>query len=253
MLKRRIIPTLLLKDKRLVKGKNFQNYRDVGDPMSIIKIYSNQYSDELILINIGNNKEDFDFLLKTLEKASENCFIPLTAGGGIDSLIKVSNLITHGADRVLITSAICENPDFIIKASEKFGRQSIVGGIDILEENNEFYIVIGKNRKKVNYKIEDYIKNLDHLGVGEILINFVKRDGQMKGSNINLLSKICNITTSPTICLGGIGNFLNIEDVFKKTKCDAIACASIFHFADNNPIRVRSYLKNNDIDQRIIK
>ena len=99
MLKKRIVPTLLLKNQRLVKGKNFENYRDVGDPMSVIKIYSNQYSDELILINIGDNEEDFKFLLKTLEKSSEKCFIPITAGGGIDSLDKVSELIKHGADR----------------------------------------------------------------------------------------------------------------------------------------------------------
>lgn len=253
MLKKRIVPTLLLKNQRLVKGKNFENYRDVGDPMSVIKIYSNQYSDELILINIGDNEEDFKFLLKTLEKSSEKCFIPITAGGGIDSLDKVSELIKHGADRVLITSAIFESPEFILKASEKFGKQSIIGGIDILENKDKFFLVYGKKRKIINYKIEEYINKLDQLGVGEILVNFVKRDGEMKGTNIELLKYICNLTSSPVIVLGGIGNFVDIEKIFKKTGCDAIACASIFHFADNNPIRVRSYLKNHSIDQRIIK
>lgn len=253
MLKKRIIPTLLLKSERLVKGKQFQDYRDVGDPSSVIKIYTNQYADELVLINIGNGSEDFLFLLKIIEKASENCFIPLSVGGGINSLEKVKNLIFCGADRVLITSAASEDPEFILKASEMFGRQSIIGGIDILEQNDEIFIVYGKKRERVNMKLENYIKKLDDLGVGEILINFISRDGLMKGTNIEFLKKISDYTNSPFMTLGGVGNVQNIKDIFDNTNCDAVCCASLFHFGDNNPIRIRSYLRNHQIFQRTIK
>lgn len=253
MLKKRIIPTLLLKDGRLYKGKNFSNYRDVGDPASVLKIYSNQYADELILINIGNNERDFDFLLKILSKATENCFIPITAGGGINSLNKAKNLFNNGADKVLITSEIAKNMKILEKISLEYGRQSVIAGIDILENNNTLKIVKGKKRIEVKISIEEYIKEIDSIGAGEILFNFVRRDGMMEGVNIKLLDYLSKLTKTPTICLGGIGNLLHMCDVFKNTSCDAIACSSVFHFADNNPIRARSYLKNNGITQRIIK
>ena len=253
MLKKRIIPTLLLKEGRLHKGKNFTNYKDVGDPLSVLKIYSNQYADELILINIGRKKEDFDFLLKSLNKSTENCFIPLTAGGGIKNLDQATELFKNGADKIILTSSIIENPNLIKQISIKYGRQAVVAGIDIDEKEESFNIVHDKERKYVNYCIVEYIKKLEQLGAGEILFNFVCRDGMMNGTNIKLLKKLCNYTKYPTICMGGIGNISHIIEVFNNTSCDAIACSSIFHFADNNPIRIRSSLKNKNIPQRKVK
>ena len=253
MLKKRIIPTLLLKEGRLYKGKNFSNYRDVGDPASVLKIYSNQYADELILINIGSTEHDFNFLLKILSKATENCFIPITAGGGIDNLDKAKKLFNNGADKVLVTSEIASDIKILEKISLEYGRQAVIAGIDILENSNTFKIVKDKKRTELKIPIEKYVKEIDSVGAGEILFNFVNRDGMLKGLNIKLLNYLSKLTKTPTICLGGIGNLLHMCDIFKNTSCDAIACSSVFHFGDNNPIRARSYLKNNGVNQRIIK
>jgi len=254
MLKKRIIPTLLLKNNRMVKGKEFKNYRDVGDPISAVRIYNSQHADEIIFIDINENK-DFNYLRNTLEKVSENCFIPLCAGGGINSLNQIKELLRAGADKVLITSEIYKNKNFLKQAAKRFGSQCIVAGFDIkLGLDNKYLPSINSGNQIIkDYDLTNYLKFLEKNGAGEILINFIDKDGLMKGTNIEVLKVLSNTTDIPIIVLGGIGNFQHAVDVFKETKTTAVACGSIFHFGSNDPIRFKSYLKNYGIDQRDLR
>ena len=150
MLKKRIIPILLLKNKRLVKGKNFLNYRDTGDPVSCVKIYNTQYPDELIFINIDDNRFKSNLLFNILKFASKQCFIPLTVGGGIDKISKIEKLLNSGADKIIINSVNFINKKFIYKSSKIFGSQCIVVGIDIRKIKNKYLIYsnLGKKKRK---------------------------------------------------------------------------------------------------------
>lgn len=253
MLKKRVIPTLLLKEERLKKGINFKDYRDVGDPISSVKIYNNQFADELMFINIDKKKNN-KYLCELLKNVSKNCFIPLCAGGGVDNVNKIRDLLNSGADKVLITTAAFNDINFIKKSVNLFGGQAIVLGVDLILENNNFYI--STESKKLIHKeihIIKYIKKFEEIGVGEILLNFTNLDGTMDGPNYELTKKISNSTNLPIIYLGGIGHTSHIINLFQSTKISAAACASIFHFGDNNPIRIRSTLKNNGINQRTVK
>tara|TARA_Y100000590_G_scaffold465063_1_gene636206 strand:+ start:1458 stop:2219 length:762 start_codon:yes stop_codon:yes gene_type:complete len=253
MLKKRVIPTLLLSDNRLKKGINFKNYRDVGDPISSVKIYNNQFADELIFINIDRDSSH-EYLCDLLKKVSENCFIPLCAGGSIDSTSKIRDLLNSGADKVMITTAALNDFNLIEKSVNMFGGQAIVIGIDIITEDKQFYLsTFSKKLVHKDIDIFAYIKKFEDIGVGEILINFVDLDGLMKGPNIEFSKKIAEFTNLPVIYLGGIGNVFHILDLFEKTKINAVACASIFHYGDNNTIRIRSTLKNKGIKQRKVK
>lgn len=253
MLKRRIIPTLLLKNKRLVKGKNFMNYRDTGDPISAIKIYNSQDVDELIFVNINENRFESSYLEYILKLASKNCFAALTAGGGINKISQIEGLLNSGADKVIICSEFSNNPEFVLEASKLFGRQCIVLGLDIRKKNNDYNCFIELGEKEIKLSLEDYIKKAEDMGVGEFFINNIDRDGLMKGYDINLINKISEITTLPLISSGGAGNFEHIYELFSKSNCSAAACSSIFHFGDNNPIRAASYLRNKGIEMKKIK
>ena len=253
MLKKRIIPTLLLKNNRLVKGKKFSNYRDVGDPVSAIKIYNSQDVDELIFVNINANRFQSSDLKEILSIASENCFAALTVGGGINTIEQIEQLLLSGADKVIICSEFNKDPIFVKTASKNFGRQCVVLGIDIKIINDNYMIHTHLGETKVSSNIKEYIKKAEDMGVGEFFINNIDRDGLMSGYDIELLDTISNITSLPVIGSGGAGNFEHIYELFSKTKCSGAACSSIFHFGDNNPIRAASYLRNKGVEMKKIK
>ena len=153
----------------------------------------------------------------------------------------------------IICSEYINNPKFIFKASEIFGSQCIVLGVDIRRFDNDYYAHINLGKEKVNQNIEDYISRAEDMGVGEFFINNIDRDGMMNGYDINLINKISTITSLPIISSGGAGNFEHIFELFLNTNCSAAACSSIFHFGDNNPIRAASYLRNKGIEMKKIK
>ena len=248
MLKKRIIPSLLIKDNKLVKGKKFNNYVNVGNPVSAIKVYSHQYADELIFIRIDNSDPISD-LINALKLASENCFAPLTAGGGIKEQNEINLLCKNGADKVLLNSILHYDKKFLKDASKNFGRSTLVAGIDIIEENSKFFITYNCN-KNINRETNliDWLKFLEDNGAGELYINFVNNDGMMNGYKISLAQLICNNTSLPVIFNGGAGNFNHLYELFTETKVSAAGCSSIFHFGDNNPIRANTYLRSKKIN-----
>jgi cyclase len=247
MLKVRIIPVLLLKNGRMVKGKQFTDFRDTGDPVFASRIYNAQFVDELIFLDIDATNENRETNVDVINQVSAECFMPLTIGGGISSIEQIRKLLNAGADKVVINTAALNDPGFITKASDVFGSQCIVVGIDVKKERDDYIIYSNSGRIKRSERLEDYIRQVQTLGAGEIFINSIDNDGMMNGYDIELIKLVLSLTTLPVIACGGAGNFMHLVDAFRQTRVNALAMASIYHFGDNNPVRARSYLKNNDI------
>lgn len=247
MLKRRIIPTLLLKGGRMVKGRQFANYRDTGDPVSASRIYSAQKADELVFIDIEASGQNRTALLSLIGKVSEECFMPFTVGGGIRSIEDIRELLRAGADKVLINTGAAEVPGLVEQAADSFGRQCIVVGIDLRLGVEGYRIYTHCGRQLSDTRLEEYIPRMERAGAGEFLINSIDRDGMMQGYDLDLLRRVKAHTARPVIALGGAGHFQHLAEVLQADLAHAVACASLFHFGDNNPIRARSFLKNKGI------
>ena len=255
MLKKRIIPILLLQNGRMVKGKQFKNYIDTGNPSSQVKIYTSQYTDELIFIDIQATIESRKSLLDVISRSAKESQMPFSVGGGIKSIEDIKETLAAGADKVLINSSAFEDHDFIKKAVKRFGSQAIILGIDYKLDNK-----IGQNivwthcaTKQTNLEPFKLAKIYKDLNVGEIMLNSIDRDGMMSGYDIDLANKVSKAINIPVILSGGAGNFHHLVDAFNKTEVAAVACASLFHFGDNSPMRARSHLKNQGIKMRSIK
>ena len=253
MLKKRVIPVLLLANGRMVKGKQFKDYKDTGDPRSAARIYNAQYADELVFIDIEAGLENRGSLLGIVRDAASECFMPLTVGGGITCIDDVRSLLMVGADKVVITTAAVQNPSLIRQSSEMFGSQCIVAGIDYRGSGNDAKVWIKCGNEITNLHPVEHALNLVALGAGEIFLNSIDRDGMMCGYDLEMASRLADAVLVPVIVCGGAGNFMHLADALQKTKVTATACASLFHFGDNNPIRARSYLRNLGIPQRVVK
>lgn len=253
MLKKRIIPSLLIKNNKLVKGIKFKDYQNVGEAISAIKVYSHQHADELIFIRI-DKQDSIQDLIKTLNIASENCFAPITAGGGINSIKDIELLCNNGADKVIINSHLHENELFLKQSSEIFGSSTIIAGMDIIQINKEYFLSSNNNQKIFKKKkITEWLKFLENNGAGEIFINCIHKDGTMSGYDLDLAEIVDKHTSLPIIFTGGAGNFEHLYQLFSKTNISAAGCSSIFHFGDNNPIRANTYLRNKNINLKKIK
>ena len=244
MLKRRIIPLQLLREGRLVKSVCFNNFRDVCDPVKSSAVYNSQQADELILLNIPTHKISIQPIADLIHRVSEECFMPLTVGGGIRSFEDAAFLIRNGADRVVINSLAYSNPKIISQIANQFGSQAVVVSIDAKRYEDSFCLLsLGATRpEKIN--LIDHIKICEAAGAGEFLIQSVDKDGTMDGFDIQLLSQVCSTATVPVIGCGGAGNYNHIKDAFLNSEVSGIACGSIFNFTDSNPMRAKSFLSN---------
>lgn len=249
MLKKRVIPTLLVLENRTVKGKQFKNYRETGEVYSNIITYSAQDADELILLNINSKVLAFEHFLGIVEFAAKRCMIPITIGGGIYKISQIEELLKIGADRVVITTGAFRDRNLLKNCVAKFGAQSIVGGVDY--SGNETYIESGSIATGVN--VDTQIELIEESGVGEIFLNSIDRDGMMNGYDLNFIENVVSRTKKPVIASGGAGKIEDVFNLFDKTDCAAAACGSLFNFGDNTPIRVRSYLRNKGIEVRRVK
>ncbi len=252
MHKVRIIPVLLLKDRRMVKGKQFDNYRDTGDPVFASRIYNAQFVDELIFLDINATNENRETNIDVIEQVSSECFMPLCIGGGISSTAQIRKLLNAGADKVVINTAAVLNPDLIVEASNIFGSQCILVGIDVKKGEHGYKVYTHSGKNETDLDLVSHIKNVEKLGAGEIFINSIDNDGMMKGYDLELINLVMANTNLPVIACGGAGNFMHLVDAYKQTGVEALAMASIYHFGDNNPVRARSYLKNQDIEIKIV-
>jgi len=255
LLKVRVIPVLLLKNERMVKPIKFGKggERDVGHPITTAKIYNSQDADELIFLDINATQESRPFLLDTLKQVSKNCFVPLTAGGGIKTLDDIKEILKMGADKISINSEAVKNPSLINQASEKFGSQCIVISIDVKQNDSSKYeVYIERGTKRTNIDPFDWAKDVVERGAGEILLTNIDREGTMQGYDLDLTKKISQNISVPVIANGGAGTRQDFVDVIKLGNASGVAASSVFHFTDSNLTQVKSFIYNAGIPIRPI-
>lgn len=252
MLKTRLIPTLLLKNGRMIKTIKFSKERDVGDPVSAAKIYNAQNVDELVFLDITASKEKRKAFFNIIDKVSKECFMPLTVGGGVRNLEDVRWLLLTGADKVIINTAAAEHPNFIDEAAKKFGSQCIVVSIDVKKGiDGKFRVFAESGRQPTGWEAREWAKEVEKLGAGEILLTSIDQDGMMNGYEIGLIKQVAEAVSIPVIASGGAGSLQDLVDVVKAGAA-AMAAASIFHFTDQSPIKARSFMRNAGLNVRFV-
>ena len=251
MLAKRIIPCLDIQDSRTVKGVNFVDLIDAGDPVELAKVYSKIGADELVFLDITATKEDRRTFAKLVKEIAKNINIPFTVGGGIKSVEDVDILLKSGADKVSINSYAVKNPDFINELASKFGCQCVVVAIDAKFEDNDWYVYLVGGRVKTEIKLFDWAKEVENRGAGEILFTSMDHDGTKDGFSNKALSKLSNMVNIPVIASGGAGKIEHFIDVFKKGCADAALAASVFHFNEIDINTLKKELKNNKIPVRL--
>tara|TARA_B110000116_G_scaffold228209_1_gene209462 strand:- start:3 stop:758 length:756 start_codon:yes stop_codon:yes gene_type:complete len=251
MLKNRIIPCLDVKNGRVVKGINFVNLRDAGDPVEQAKIYSKSGADEICFLDITATNEKREIIYDVIKRTSENCFVPLTVGGGVKSLEDINKLLISGADKVSINTAAVIDKDLIKKSSKKFGSQCIVVAIDAKQKNDNWEIYTHGGRTETGIDAIDFAKKMEDNGAGELLITSMDRDGTQKGYDIKLISEIEKNVNIPIIASGGVGNLEHLFEGVKYGKASAILAASIFHYGKHSIKEAKQYLDSKGIPVRI--
>ena len=227
MLKNRIIPCLDVKNGRVVKGINFIDLQDAGDPVEQAKIYSDSGADEICFLDITASNENRETIFDVVKRTSKNCFVPLTVGGGIKSLDDINKLLTSGADKVSINTAAVNNYNLIKESSKRFGSQCIVVAIDAKQKNNKWEIYTHGGRNETGIDALEFSKKMEESGAGELLITSMDRDGTQKGYDIELISQIEKIVNIPIIASGGVGTLEHLFEGIKYGKASAVLAASI--------------------------
>ena len=233
MLKSRLIPCLDVKGGRVVKGVNFVNLRDAGDPVECAKAYDAAGADELCFLDITASHENRGILLDVVQRTAEACFMPLTVGGGVRTLDDIRNLLLAGADKVSINSAAVANRQFVREAAEKFGSQCIVVAIDAKRTGEgRWEIFTHGGRRPTGIDAVEYAREVATLGAGEILLTSMDRDGAKSGFDLALTRAVADAVTIPVIASGGVGNLDHLVDGVRKGRASAVLAASIFHFGE---------------------
>tara|TARA_Y100001970_G_scaffold269905_1_gene363117 strand:- start:4604 stop:5362 length:759 start_codon:yes stop_codon:yes gene_type:complete len=252
MSKKRIIPCLDIKNGRVVKGINFINLTDAGDPCEQAKFYSENGADEICFLDITASNENRDTILEIVKKTSKNCFVPLTVGGGVRTLKDISNLLESGADKVSINTAAVSNVDIVKVSAEKFGSQCIVVAVDAKKiKNNQWEVFTHGGRKGTGINVENYVKKIESLGAGEILLTSMDRDGTKKGYDLDLIKRVSNLVNIPVIASGGVGTLQHLYEGLKIGNASAVLAASIFHFGEFSIKEAKEYLKSKNLSVRL--
>ena len=251
MLKYRIIPCLDVKNGRVVKGINFVDLKDAGDPVEQAKIYSDGGADEICFLDITASNENRSTIYEVVKKTSEKCFVPLTVGGGVRSTEDINKLLNCGADKVSINTAAVQNPKIVMESSLKFGSQCIVVAIDAKKEANSWKIFTHGGRNKTDIDAIKFAKQMEEYGAGELLVTSMDRDGTQKGYDIDLMKKISEMVNIPVIASGGVGNLDHLAEGITKGKANAVLAASIFHYGKYSIKQAKEYLDSKGIPVRI--
>ena len=252
MLKIRIIPCLDVKNGRIVKGVNFKNLKDAGDPVLTAQVYDELGADEICFLDIAATLENRDVTLDLVRKTSEKCFIPITVGGGIRTIEDIRHLLLNGADKVSFNSAAIRDPDIISTAANKFGSQCIVVAIDAKKTKNDKWEIFSHGgTKETGIEAISFAKDMQERGAGEILLTSMDKDGTKDGYDIELTKLISDSLNIPVIASGGAGKLEHFKSELEKGKASAILAASIFHFGEISIKQVKSYLRSEGIPVRM--
>jgi len=247
MLAKRIIPCLDVKDGRTVKGVNFVDLRDAGDPVELAWQYSQQGADELVFLDITATHEGRKTTIDLVKAVARQVNIPFTIGGGINELSDAEILLNAGADKISINSAAVRNPKLIDDLANAFGRQFVVIAVDTRYSEDRNWVYLRGGRDKTAIYTEDWIKEAESRGAGEILLTSMDHDGTKNGFDCSLLKKINETLTIPIIASGGAGNQQHFVDVFQQTNVDAALAASVFHYGEILIPELKETLRNNKI------
>jgi cyclase len=251
MLKKRIIPCLDIRDGRTVKGVNFINIQDAGDPVELAKRYVIEGADELVFLDITATVEKRKTLVKLVEKIASEINIPFTVGGGIGNVKDVKSLIEAGADKISINTSAVKNPNLIGDIAERFGSQCVIVAIDTGIVDNEWIVFLNGGRHQTNLKTIYWALQAEKLGAGEILLTSMGSDGTKNGFSIDITQEIAKSINIPLIASGGAGSMEHFRDVFQKTGCSAALAASVFHFGEISIPELKTYLLKEKINVRI--
>lgn len=251
MLAKRIIPCLDVRDGRVVKGVNFVNIRDAGDPVELAKYYSDQGADEIVFLDITATHEARKTVADVVQRTAEQVFVPLTVGGGIRTLDDFRDLLRAGADKISVNSAAVKDPTLIARAAERFGSQCVVLAIDARKNpDGSFEVVIAGGRIPTGKELIEWAKEGERLGAGEILLTSMDADGTKAGFDLEMTKAVADAVRIPVIASGGCGSLAHFAQVFEETDCDAALAASLFHFGELTVPQVKDYLRAQNVPVR---
>ena len=251
MLAKRIIPCLDVRDGRVVKGVNFVNIRDAGDPVALAKFYSNQGADEIVFLDITATSDKRDTVADVVERTASQVFVPLTVGGGIRTLEDFQRLLRAGADKISVNSAAVQDPTLISRAAERFGSQCVVLAIDARKRTDgTFEVVTAGGRTPTGLDAVEWAQQGEALGAGEILLTSMDADGTKAGFDLEMTRAVTQAVSIPVIASGGCGTLEHFAQVFQETGCDAALAASLFHFGELTVPQVKDFLRGKNIPVR---
>ena len=252
MLKNRIIPCLDVKNGRVVKGINFVELKDAGDPVEQAKIYSDGGADEICFLDITASNENRETIINIVNKTAKNCFVPLTVGGGIRTIQNITDLLLAGADKVSINTAAVNDINLVVDASKKFGSQCIVVAIDAKNiSKNKWEVFTHGGRNKTGIDVVEFSKKVEKAGAGEILLTSMDRDGTKLGYDIELVKMVTKNTNIPVIASGGVGTLDHLYDGIIIGGASAVLAASIFHYGEYSIKDVKEYLNLKKVPVRL--
>ncbi len=249
MWKRRLIPILLLKEGRLIKTREFGNPRDVGSPTTQAKIYDAQFADELVFLDIAATNEGRKTFTDILRRVAEECFMPLAAGGGVRTIEDATDLLRHGADKVVVNSAAVERPALVTEIAERYGRSTITVSLDFKKEGDSWKVYTHGGTKATGRDLLDVAKEMEKAGAGELLITSIERDGMMTGYDLEAIKRVSEAVSIPVIASGGCSS---VEDLALgiEAGASAVSAGSLFYFNDISVFKAHSHLKQRGIPVR---
>lgn len=248
---KRIIPCLDVNDGRVVKGINFVELKDAGDPVEIAKSYNEQGADELTFLDITASSDNRGLLFDIIEKVANQIFIPLTVGGGVRNCDDIRNLLNSGADKVGINTSAILNPNFVSESSSRFGSQAIVVAIDAKKVDDHYEVFTHGGRNATGINAIEWARKMADFGAGELLITSMDRDGTKEGFDNNLMKSISETVDIPIIASGGAGSLRHLVDGVKNGEADAVLAASIFHYGEYTIQEAKNYMYEHGIEMRL--